>query len=120
MDDGAAEYVLGWAEPALRRLAALSRVYAGVTGDWLDALGLEQGMAVADLGCGPGDVTLAVADRVGPEGSVVGVDGDARPLAVARRRAAEAGVHWVRFEQADLTAWRPDRPADAVVGRLIL
>ncbi|MGY1807748.1 class I SAM-dependent methyltransferase [Blastococcus sp. SYSU D00669] len=114
------EYVLGSADPEMARLAAVSRVYGPATDAWLDAAGLRPGMAVADLGCGPGDVTLAVAARVGPMGSVVGVDGAERPLELARRRAAEAGLANVRFEQADVTTWRPRETLDAVVGRLIL
>jgi SAM-dependent methyltransferase len=124
MDDGAdrapAEYVLGSTDRELARLEALSRVYAPVTATWLDGAGLQEGMAVADLGCGLGDVTRAVAERVGPTGTVTGVDNSARPLEVARRRAAEAGCGNVVFEQGDVTTWRPAAPVDAVVGRLIL
>jgi SAM-dependent methyltransferase len=77
-------------------------------------------MRVADLGCGPGDVTLAVARRVGPTGSVVGVDGAARPIELARRRAEEAHLSPVSFEQGDVLSWEPAEPLDAVVGRFIL
>jgi SAM-dependent methyltransferase len=119
-DDGVRGYVLGSSDPAMARLAALSELYAPLTRAWLDSAGLEPGMAVADLGCGPGDVTLAVAELVGPTGAVVGVDGASRPLELARERAERAGLAQVSFEQADVTRWRPARPLDAVVGRLIL
>jgi SAM-dependent methyltransferase len=127
MDDGAVvdrppsdQYVLGSADPALARLDALARLYAPVTAAWLDSAGLEPGMSVVDLGCGLGDVTLAVAARVGPTGTVTGVDTADRPLAIARRRAAEAGYGSVAFEGGDVTTWHPSDPVDAVVGRLIL
>ena len=113
-------YVLGSSDPEMARLAAISQLYGPVTRAWLDSAGLEPGMTVADLGCGPGDVTLAVAERVGPGGAVVGVDGAARPLERARERAQQAGLRQVTFEQADVTRWRPARPLDAVVGRFIL
>src|ERR687893_3291192 len=68
------EYVLGSTDPEMARLAAISRVYGPMTGTWLDAAGVGPGIRVADLGCGPGEVTLAAARRVGPTGSVVGGD----------------------------------------------
>lgn len=114
------EYVLGSTDPEMARLAAISEVYGPMTGAWLDAAGVGPGMRVADLGCGPGDVTLAAARRVGPTGSVVGVDDAARPLERARRRAEGAHLATVSFEQGDVLSWEPAEPLDAVVGRLIL
>src|SRR3982751_3210893 len=83
-------YELGSAAPEMARLAAISGLYGPMTGAWLDAAGIRPGMRVADLGCGPGDVTLAAAERVGPTGAVVGVDDAARPLERARRPAEDA------------------------------
>jgi SAM-dependent methyltransferase len=119
MDD-ARGYVLANDDPAMARLDALSRVYADATAAWLDSAGLAPGTTVADVGCGPGAVTLAAAERVGPAGRVVGVDTAAHPLAVGRRRAAEAGYPGVSFEQADVTTWEPPGRLDAVLGRLVL
>src|SRR4051812_27656825 len=113
-------YELGSAAPEMARLAAISRLYGPMPGAWLDAAGIRPGMRVADLGCGPGDVTLAAAQRVGPTGAVVGVDDAAGPLEVGRRRAREAGLGNVSFEQCDVTRWRPAEPVDAIVGRFIL
>ena len=127
MDDGVdrpspgpAEYALGSTDRELARLEALSHVYAPVTAAWLDSAGLREGMSVVDLGCGLGEVTRAVAERVGPTGTVTGVDNAARPLEVARRRAADGGHGNVAFEEADVTAWSPREPVDAIIGRLIL
>ena len=39
-------------------------------------LSLEKGMRVLDIGCGTGQLTAAIADLVGKEGNVVGVDPD--------------------------------------------
>jgi ubiquinone/menaquinone biosynthesis C-methylase UbiE len=115
-------HVVGSAEPEpeLVRLAALAEVYGRATETWLDSVGLEPGMTVVDLGCGPGAVTLAVAERVGPTGRVIGLDSVDRPLELARLRAAEAGLTNVTFERADITAWRPTGQLDAVVGRFVL
>ena len=54
-----------------------------------------------DLGCGPGTATLPLARRVGPGGSVVGVDLTAPMVAWAERQAAREGVTNVRFLVGD-------------------
>src|SRR3954447_6257749 len=114
------EYVLGSTDPEMTRLAAVSQVYGPLTDAWLAAAGVGPGMRVADLGCGPGDVTLAAARCVGPTGSGVGVADAARPLERAGRRAEDAHLATVSFEQADVLSWEPSEPLDAVVGRFIL
>ncbi|MBM7807706.1 SAM-dependent methyltransferase [Geodermatophilus bullaregiensis] len=118
--DTSTGYVLGSTDREMARLAAISRLYRPLTEAWLDSAGLRRGMTVVDLGCGPGDVALAVAGRVGPTGRVLGLDEAVRPLELARRRADEQGLAQVSFERADVTRWEPDGPVDAVVGRCIL
>lgn len=113
-------YVLGSADPELRRLQTLSLLYRDVTRRWLERAGIGPGMSVVDLGCGPGDVTLLVGDLVGPTGSVTGVDSSPEALAWARSRAETAGLRNVRHEVGNLASWSPGGPVDAVVGRLIL
>jgi len=49
-----------------------------------------RGHPVLDLGCGPGTDTLALAERVGSDGMVVGIDRDPAMLKEAERRAREA------------------------------
>ena len=89
--------------------------------------GVTAGMRVLDVGCGRGDVTLMAARRVGPAGSVLGVDRDPQPLAVARSRARDLGLSNVAFAEADLAAEGEVGgevggvgPFDAVVGRRVL
>src|SRR5438093_10886933 len=79
----------------------------------MDALAPGAGEQVIDVGCGCGDTTLALADRVGAEGGVLGVDVSEVMLAHARRRAA--GVPNVRFLATDaqpspFPPARPDEP----------
>ena len=50
------------------------------------------GERVLDVGCGCGDTTLELARRVAPGGAVTGVDVSAPMLALARQRAAAAGL----------------------------
>ncbi|MDJ0925743.1 MAG: methyltransferase domain-containing protein [Acidimicrobiia bacterium] len=60
---------------------------------------LNQGGRVADLGCGAGWSTIALA-RAFPNCEVVGIDNDRASIADARANAAAAGVA-VRFEWTD-------------------
>jgi len=75
---------------------------------------LEPGMAVLDVGCGPGTITVGLAAAVAP-GRVVGVDYDAGQLASARSAAASASVDNVSFEHADVSSLPfPDATFDLV------
>ena len=113
-------YILGSADPELRRLQNISVLYRDATRRWLERAGIGTGMTVVDAGCGPGDGALLAAGLVGPAGTVIGVDSSPEALAMARSRAGAAGLGTVRFEVADIASWVPDRPVDAIVGRLIL
>jgi SAM-dependent methyltransferase len=62
---------------------------------------LRPGEGVLDVGCGVGQTTLELARRVGPSGSVLGIDISAPMLARAQERARAAGLANVRFENAD-------------------
>jgi ubiquinone/menaquinone biosynthesis C-methylase UbiE len=80
------EYVLGSSNTESQRLAKQGDLSRGVTERFLVNAGLSAGMKVLDLGCGAGDVSLLVAELVGSQGSVVGVDRDAAVLEFARKR----------------------------------
>jgi ubiquinone/menaquinone biosynthesis C-methylase UbiE len=54
----------------------------------LDALGVQPGHLVLDLGCGPGTDLAALARAAAPEGTVVGIDSDLRMLRQAQTRTA--------------------------------
>jgi SAM-dependent methyltransferase len=58
-------------------------------------------MRLLDAGCGPGSITIGLAQAVAP-GEVIGIDANSQPLEAARAAAESAGVTNVRFEQADL------------------
>lgn len=82
----------------------------------MHALAAAPGESVLDVGCGPGPTTLALAERVGPTGRVVGVDVSAPLLALGRKRAA--GRANVTFVEADAeTTIPPGAPFDAVFSR---
>src|SRR3954447_5669048 len=90
-------YVLGHSSAELARLQAQARMLAGPTGAFLTLAGIGPGMHVLDLGSGAGDVAFLVAGRVGPEGSVVGVDSSPTAVEHARERARHEGITNVTF-----------------------
>lgn len=78
---------------------------AGLDQSWreraADRARLGPGMKALDLCCGTGDLSLALAGRVGSGGSVTGVDFSNPMLEIAREKAAAAGAVQVSFQWAD-------------------
>lgn len=62
---------------------------------------LPEGAQVLDVGCGAGLDSIIAGLRVGPSGSVLGVDFSEPMLARARASAEEARLNHVRFESGD-------------------
>jgi ubiquinone/menaquinone biosynthesis C-methylase UbiE len=83
----------------------------------LPRLPIEKGMAVLDVGCGWGDMSLQVAEMVGPEGRVVGIDCVDGFLDEARKDAAAKGLSNVEFRRGDAEIALPENEFDYVVAR---
>jgi ubiquinone/menaquinone biosynthesis C-methylase UbiE len=62
-------YVIRGGLEGRERLRVLSRVMHATTSSLFDRLGLRDGLACLDAGCGGGDATLEIARRVGPRGT---------------------------------------------------
>ena len=76
--------------------------------------GLEQGMTVLDVGCGPGGYSMAAARLAGPGGRVYAVD--INPLAVRTVREAAAAAGQANITVYDgLAALPPDLRVDLVL-----
>lgn len=54
---------------------------------------VTKGQVVADLGCGSGFYTLALADCVGPEGKVYAVDFDEKCIQALEKKVEKGGYH---------------------------
>jgi ubiquinone/menaquinone biosynthesis C-methylase UbiE len=67
---------------------------------------VQSGEHVIDVGCGCGQASLELAERVGPQGTVLGVDISAPMLARARERQNELSLKHVEFLQADAQTYR--------------
>jgi ubiquinone/menaquinone biosynthesis C-methylase UbiE len=74
---------------------------------------------VLDVGCGTGTQLVWLA-RAHPDAELVGIDGDAKVLAIAREKLARAGVR-VQLDEGLATALPyPDARFDRVVSSLVL
>jgi SAM-dependent methyltransferase len=70
------------------------------TSPLLDAAGVAPGQSVLDVACGTGILARTAADRVGPTGTVVGVDLNDGMLSVAGRLRPD--LEWQQGDVADL------------------
>ena len=73
------------------------------------ALPFHSGDSVLDVGCGWGDTAIELARRVGPAGSVVGLDCCGAFIDVGRADAKAAGLTNLTFLEADVQAY-PFKP----------
>lgn len=85
---------------------AMERLYATPSMSerrrWIrDRLGVAPGDRVLSIGTGPGFEARGLAEAVGPEGRVLGVDVEEAMLSIARERCAD--YPWVTFERGDAT-----------------
>jgi SAM-dependent methyltransferase len=97
---------LGWHEHHHGLFSGVERAFAAgyraqLVAEWLPALDgvvqrLEAGGSAADVGCGHGASTILMAQAF-PASRFVGIDYHVESIAVARERAAEAGVDNVEF-----------------------
>ena len=91
----------------------LSRHSAAV----IPTLPISEGMSVLDVGCGWGDMSLQIAEMVGPSGRVVGIDCVDAFLDVGRKDAAAKGLTNVMFSRGDAEVALPENEFDYVVAR---
>ncbi|MBX7144337.1 MAG: methyltransferase domain-containing protein [Oligoflexia bacterium] len=96
-----------------------SRLTAALSERMLDLAGIGQGSRVLDLATGPGEPALRAAQRVAPDGSVVGLELDNQVLSLAREKARQAGISNLDIRLADATAAHqvPSNSFDAVTIR---
>ncbi len=119
--ESATEYVLGADDTERKRLLQQGETYQTEAGLLLDRLGVEPSWDVLDAGCGPLGILDLLSERVGPTGSVTGMDQEPRMLDMAAQSLAERELVGVRLLAADAAAsGLPDASFDLVHERLVL
>lgn len=66
---------------------------ARIAADIAKLLAIGPGSSVAEIGAGHGEMTVRMAEQVGPSGRVYSTELDPERLADIRKRVAEAGLH---------------------------
>lgn len=94
-------YALATGAAAVGRLHVLHDIYSPAGRRVLSEAGLQEGMRVADFGCGVGLVTRMLAEMVGPSGQITGIDVHQPQLDEARAWCERGGLKNTAFIQAD-------------------
>ncbi len=108
------QYVFGHSEPELARLRSQADFYSDITRSALGLVGIVPGMRVLDAGCGAGDVSLLLAQKVGPAGEVIAVDFAEDAVRSCAERMSGAGFDTVHVLREDVSTLSLDAPVDAV------
>jgi trans-aconitate 2-methyltransferase len=89
--------------------------------DLAGRIGAPDPAYVVDLGCGPGQLTAALATRW-PRARVVGIDSSAEMIDAATAASYGGGALAGRlsFEIGDVRDWKPDRAADVILSNAVL
>lgn len=91
-------------------------IFAEWAHELVDFAGVSPGQSVLDVACGTGIVARTAAERVGAEGTVVGLDLNEAMLTVARR--VRPDIEWRQGDAADLPF--PDASFDLVLCQMAL
>src|SRR5213076_1964896 len=78
----------------------IERMFAPITQGLIEAAAVRVGQTVLDVATGPGEPALGVAQHVGSQGKVVGVDVVPGMVEAARREASRRRLSNARFEVA--------------------
>jgi trans-aconitate 2-methyltransferase len=81
--------------------------------DLISHVGATAPRTVVDLGCGPGNLTVTLAERW-PDAKVIGIDSSAAMIDAARHLEGIEAIH------ADLREWAPPSPVGVVVSNAVL
>lgn len=94
-------------------------MFAPLTRALIEEAQIREGESILDVGGGAGEPSLAIAETIGPTGSVICTDPIAEMLATAEREALRRGIENIQFRQCSADALPfADNSFDATVSRL--
>lgn len=114
-------YPLGGTSIERDRLLSQAEQYQPSANWLLDRIGVQPGWKAVDIGCGPIGILNLLSQRVGPGGSVIGLEREPRFVEMARAEIAKRGLGNVTIVQADgLETGLEKSSFDLVHERLVL
>jgi len=118
---GPDQYVLGYRRAEQERLQQQAQQLAGESRWLFEQIGVAAGARVLEIGCGPRGCLDLLAERVGPSGSVIGVERSQEECELAREMARERGLANVEVLCRDARSCELPRGSfDFVTARLVL
>lgn len=115
------QYFLGYRQAEQERLQRQAQELAHEARWLLDQIGTRAGARVVEIGCGPQGCLDLLSERVGPTGSVVGVERSADAVELARKFAADHNLANVQVLNGDARAsGLPRSTFDLATARLVL
>src|SRR5712692_6490156 len=115
------EYLLGHSRNEEERLRRQPQELAPDSRRLLDQLNIRPGDRAIDIGCGPQGILDLLSERVGPKGTVVGLERSESTVRLARKFVAERQLRNVEVLEADAkSTGLPRASFDVVHARLVL
>ena len=115
------QYFLGYSPGEQERLQRQALWLAPDATQLFDRIGVGPGFRAVEIGCGPLGCLEILSQRVGPTGSVVGVEINADAVALARKHLADNEIKNVEVLQGDAKATDlPRESFDLATARLVL
>ena len=82
----------------------------------IEKLQLSEGMSVLDLGCGTGNLTKILSERVGPEGRIIAVDPDKERLEIAKSNYSASNIEYMEADDKTF----PDGQYDLIFANAVI
>lgn len=114
-------YSLALSEAEVQRYRFMAEAAVETEREQWTAAGVKSGADVADVGCGPGAVSAALAGIVAPKGTVYAVDRDPEALKIAAQLVKDAGATNVHLSEGGATeSGLSEQSVDVVMMRHVL
>ena len=115
------QYFLGHSYIEQRRLQQQAGELAAESANLFDQIGLTRGSRVVEIGCGPQGCLEMLSTRVGPTGSVVGIEVSDHAVQLAQAFLVERGIRNVEVRRGHAAATNlPRNQFDLATARLVL